>query len=595
MDLQLKKSITKSFSLQGLSIKADALKHLISYTNNEQDRDDSGSSQPLNERILELVDLILTNLDKSTLKGNFVDKETISNSLKELESQSDSGSIEKEAIKVISAFDVPLFHYDQNKKLFVKEEKPEKSLHGNAKSKSELFRRRYQTALQILERHPTFAAPILPNQKKSLDQFTLTPINSLLGNPGMKCVLGTISQIVEGKYYLEDLNSKVQLDLTNATSEYGLITENGIVLVWGEFEDGLFKAASIRPSNTEERQKSLDLLQGLDMFGDRPNDRMMHKLKQYENEVENSIILFSDVWLDNPTVVSHLESVFEKYVHFPPIAVVLMGNFTEHPLIGGTQYKLKTHFDNLASIIIKYPELLIKTKFIFVPGPTDPTGSLLNILPKPAIVDYFTKGFKQRIPNSIFTTNPCRLRYCTQEIVIFRDDIVNRMRRHIIKEPNPGTDLHQSVINTLSSNSHLSCLPLDIRPIYWNYDHSLSLYPLPDLLVLGDKYDTFQYQSDSGLFTFNPSSFPKDYGFCSYDTKSKTVDFFQANRIIEEQENEEEKEKEEKEEEEEEEILEEEIMEEMDETNDQEETNEDIEIKDVEEEEEENDDNDDSN
>lgn len=29
-------------------------------------------------------------------------------------------------------------------------------------------------------------------------------------------------------------------------------------------------------------------------------------------------------------------------------------------------------------------------------------------------------------------------------------------------------------------------------PIYWAYDHALSLYPLPDLIVLGDNTKGFQ-------------------------------------------------------------------------------------------------------
>ncbi len=39
------------------------------------------------------------------------------------------------------------------------------------------------------------------------------------------------------------------------------------------------------------------------------------------------------------------------------------------------------------------------------------------------------------IPNCIFASNPCRLQYGAQEIVILRDDIVEKMCRNCIRMP----------------------------------------------------------------------------------------------------------------------------------------------------------------
>jgi DNA polymerase epsilon subunit 2 len=45
-------------------------------------------------------------------------------------------------------------------------------------------------------------------------------------------------------------------------------------------------------------------------------------------------------------------------------------------------------------------------KFIFVPGPLDPGPG--NILPRPHLPNFVTERFVRRIPNAVFTSNPCR-------------------------------------------------------------------------------------------------------------------------------------------------------------------------------------------
>ena len=52
------------------------------------------------------------------------------------------------------------------------------------------------------------------------------------------------------------------------------------------------------------------------------------------------------------------------------------------------------------------------------------------------------------------------------------------------EENDPTVDCAMRLINTMMRQAHL--VPgSDISPIYWNYDHSLRLYPLPSTLVLG--------------------------------------------------------------------------------------------------------------
>lgn len=51
-------------------------------------------------------------------------------------------------------------------------------------------------------------------------------------------------------------------------------------------------------------------------------------------------------------------------------------------------------------------------------------------------MDYITEEFTKRVGNVIITTNPCRIQYCTQEMVVIREDLVTKMCRNCVKFPN---------------------------------------------------------------------------------------------------------------------------------------------------------------
>ncbi|KAN0045292.1 hypothetical protein ACTA71_005669 [Dictyostelium dimigraforme] len=445
---------------------------------------------------------------------------------------------------------MPLFNFDSNSKQFIKCENYDRSLHGSSNSKSDLYRKRYLKVLQRTERNDYFATPVLASDKLKNEHQTITPLSSLLGNTGRKHVLGTISQIEEDQFYIEDLNTNVKIDISKASFEFGIVTINSIIQASGEYIDGVFIADKIQLPPTEERCETLKFLQNIDMFGERPQKKTMEQLIKYEKEKEdNSILFLSDVWLDSERVMERLDYLFGGYKDCAPFAMILMGNFTEHPLINGTQYQLKKYFNDLANLIQKYPNIHQFTQFIFVPGPTDPTGSLLNILPKFPISNVFTKEFLSVIPNSTFTTNPCRIRYCSQEIIVFRDDLTNKMRRHCILEPSQSCDISQHLIELICSNSHLCNLTLEDKPIYWNYDHAMSVYPLPDILVIGDKSNQYEHSRADGTYSMNPSSFSTDYSFAHYIPSCKQFYYNKADRPSDEIEDDEEEEKEEEEEE----------------------------------------------
>ena len=180
--------------------------------------------------------------------------------------------------------------------------------------------------------------------------------------------------------------------------------------------------------------------------------------------------------------------------------------------------------------------------FVFVPGPHDPCG---NTFPRNSIPDFFISGVKNKVKRAIFATNPCRslqiirnslvlgcrptsnarcvevslshlslsrlcycrIKYYTQEIVIFREDLLKKLLRNVLLPPNLENEdenitkhvsrfLHRrergfidlttfvlpKLIRTVLDQSHLCPLPLQKQPIYWAHDHALRLYPMPDVV-----------------------------------------------------------------------------------------------------------------
>jgi len=72
------------------------------------------------------------------------------------------------------------------------------------------------------------------------------------------------------------------------------------------------------------------------------------------------------------------------------------------------------------------------------------------------------------------------------------------------------------LVKTLVDQAHLCPLPLHVRPVYWQHDQALRLYPLPDVLVLADRFDSY-HLSYEGCTAFNPGSFMlSDFSFMVY-------------------------------------------------------------------------------
>ncbi|KAJ4426622.1 hypothetical protein ANN_26420, partial [Periplaneta americana] len=404
-----------------------------------------------------------------------------------------SGPDETETVlNVINAFEVPRFVYNLERKKFLKVNAD--SVHNAAPqlfdsplAKANLFRDRYKLLLQRTQRHELF-----------------TP-----------AILGTTT---------DDANPP-------DASRYhtGFHTENCFVLAEGSYEDKVFHVSGMGFPPPEPSSTSRAYFGNANSFGgpSQVSLKMSTELSKYEQENEDAVMVFlADIWLDNIKVMEKLRVLFAGYTDFPPIAFVFMGNFLSAQQGSSHVTVLKNGFKALAQLIVQFPELVERSRFIFIPGPFDPPSA--NILPRMSLPKVITEEFQQKVPLSIFTSNPCRIQYCTQEIVVIREDLVTKMCRNTIHFPTSGEIPDH--VNETSISQRRCCvrltllLPLSVCPVYWSFDRALYLYPLPDLVVTADQSSAF-CTAYMDCQVMNPGSFPKnEFSFKVYIPSSRRVE-----------------------------------------------------------------------
>ncbi|KAM4013292.1 DNA polymerase epsilon subunit 2-like isoform 2-T2 [Anomaloglossus baeobatrachus] len=81
------------------------------------------------------------------------------------------------------------------------------------------------------------------------------------------------------------------------------------------------------------------------------------------------------------------------------------------------------------------------------------------------------------------------------------EDVIDSIIYGVEKQP-------CTFVKTILSQGHMTPLPLFVSPVYWAYDYTLRLYPLPDVIVIADKHDPFSI-SNTECLTINPGSFPR--------------------------------------------------------------------------------------
>ena len=360
-------------------------------------------------------------------------------------------------------------------------------LHADASAKVALFRERFELVHQRLRRNDLFTPPVLGASKP--EYVELTPIESLPGVRGTAAtVLGLIIQPEEGDFALEDLQRSIRADFSHAETTAGLFTEGSIVLAQGVLQDDdVFRVDMMGFPPAEPRVQSLVAMGSVDPFQviRTPAEwSAAHALERAASDV--MFVVASDIHLDQPDVMAQLETMFRGFTQcgVVPDMFILCGPFMLSPF-GSHRDDRRTFvrlMDSLADLIARFPSITSTSRFVLVPGPNDPGSA--GVLPQPPLPRSFCKSLEDRVANVTLASNPCRIRFHTQEIVIFRENLLSRMRRCCVVPPRTEetVDLTEHLARTVVDQSHLCPLPLVRQPVYWAHDVGLRLFPVPDVV-----------------------------------------------------------------------------------------------------------------
>ncbi|WVN91125.1 DNA polymerase epsilon subunit B [Cryptococcus depauperatus CBS 7841] len=416
---------------------------------------------------------------------------------------------------VIDAFKMPAIRFDSVRSGFViAKNKP--SLAGDAASKSAFLRERWAIIKDIILRNENFTPPAIGGTDRST-YLKLSSTRQLLGRPNQLFLLfGILCRSPAGALCLEDPDGMVELDMEDAVPGEGLFTEGCMVLIEGEWTvEEKVRVLALGHPPSEKREVARSLHGHIDFLGGGAIS-IKEEQKYLPTVLANtqvSFVVLSDIWLDHPRVLSALQQMFEGYANtaeYRPMVFVLCGNFCQAGWQcdeGMDQYI--RGFNGLTELLISIP-LLHSSHFVFVPGPADPWSS--PVLPRPAIPSALASQLISKIPNAQFVSNPCRIKYFGMEIVICRENLMGKMIRNLVVcKEGDGVDMKRYFVQTILDQTHLSPLPLTIRPTLWEFDHALRLYPMPSALVLADKYEKYELTYE-GCHVFNPGKFVRGIG-----------------------------------------------------------------------------------
>lgn len=482
----------------------------------------------------DLLEKLIDEVTKRSIDSGCLNKSNLTEVFQQLNfNQQDE---KKEIFFVIDSFDVPKSIYCEKTKKLIRlssetikhyKELAGRGILANANAKIEMFYQRFRIIHQRTLRHELFSPCVVSSSSSTgRKKFQLKPIEFLLSNTHY-CediiVLGMITQLKENKFYLEDPTGSLPLNLSETKYHSGVYTEGCFVLAEGNLVDGLFevKALGFPPAEIETTTRAF--FGNTNYFGG-PDDltcRSSLALSQAQSSLDTMLVFISDVWLDCDRVMEKLQSLFIGYSECPPYAFIMCGNFLSQLKYGLRCEEMSDGFKRLANMIMQFPALMAKCHFVFVPGPQDP--GIVKAYPRAGILPNCTEYFRKKIPNHHFASNPCRLQFGSRQVVVFREDLLQKMSRNAIKIPDPDK-LSEDLAKTLICQAHLAPLPLHVVPIYWNYDHVMRLYPLPDLVVCADKQKAYTH-SHSECSIINPGSFPfNNYSFKVYVPSSKQIE-----------------------------------------------------------------------
>lgn len=420
----------------------------------------------------------------------------------------------------------PFDYRRQTKEWVLSINKP--TLFPSCDSKAKIYQDRYHLLWQRLLLDGDFIPEAETTDGLIPGKKVLTPVASIVGNPGKKITFGLISRFQQDAFRgwtIEDPHKVMRLSL-GVTESSRLVTDGSFVLLEGELKGDIFDVHRLDVPQAVPRIVSMEQDQvPVQVFGGDQTEEQLATLGIVEQEhPEGMYVILSEVHLDKSKVVEKLSVLLHGYEQStPPEVYVFMGNFCSVPFVP-TSEGVKSYRQGFERLKLMLNRLSVHiergTRFVFVPGPSDPGAQMLPRVPLP---NYLTSDLAQHVPNVVMGTNPCRIRHFTRELVFFRHDIMRLVRKHEVvplRDPHEGAPplpehVREEMVRLLLDQAHLLPLPLEESNIMWAFDHTLRLYPLPHAVFIGgvsSHFDCNCHQCD--VASVGP--FNRDGGFYAY-------------------------------------------------------------------------------
>ncbi|KAL7873525.1 hypothetical protein AOLI_G00125960 [Acnodon oligacanthus] len=209
---RLKTKVSAGFKMRGLMLRPEASRYLLEVLESVSDVE-----------LDDVIERVLDAVEKQPLTSSMIELSVAETAVQDC-SQSCDETIDN-VFNIIGAFNVPRYIYSAERKKFVPISMTSysaPSLCGQARDKAELFRERYTVLQQRTHRHELFTPPVIGSAPdEGRNKFQLKTVEALLGSTaklGEVIVLGMITQLKEGKFFLEDQTGSVQLNLSKAIS-----------------------------------------------------------------------------------------------------------------------------------------------------------------------------------------------------------------------------------------------------------------------------------------------------------------------------------------------------------------------------------------
>ena len=505
-------------------------------------------------------------------------------------------------------------------------ENQKKNLFSDAEEKSFMFQKHFNLIKYFLSKKEFNHDQFLASKKRNNNELIITELGSLQGTEENVVVFGMLIKTESRNYQLQDLTTRINIDLSNVKKwGKGYFTPGCCVVCWGFFKNNKLNVDEISHPDFIWNTMTFEEKYEKDYFGgitkafknnknkDKNSSNNNSKTKgetytKYNNpgihftirnllqhdigdnkilypktvDIKNKInrgvqiikdsffeknkianiflesektlknqffLILSNVNLADNEVLKSIKILVNSYSK-PDIAlpfmIIFMGNFFKEQSF--SNFKLfSSSFEQLEKILLENKRLVDNTYFVFVPGPED--LSLFNGFPKFPFIPSIIEKMKEKIPNLINATNPCRFTMFGKEIVIYRDDLHKKLSRNSINDVdnndgnNEENNQSELFVETVLRQGNLAPIPLNISPRIWHLAHKMLILPIPDILILGDitekfrKYYTYnnfnQSQSNSNLnansqnmngqeilnerkvLVINPGDFSKDTLFAS--------------------------------------------------------------------------------